>query len=83
MRIRLFIMFMLIFLLPLMLLAICGETWVSENIIRNAESSFNSIMENVANRVDADIASLQNVASLVAADNTVRKLANMSGSEID
>lgn len=83
MRIRLFIMFMLIFLLPLMLLAICGETWVSENIIRNAESSFNSIMENVASRVDTDIASLQNVASLVAADNTVRKLANMSGSEID
>lgn len=83
MRLRLFIMFMIIFLLPLLILTVGGDIWMSENITHKVESSFNSVMENVADRLDDDIESLNNVASLIASDSLIRKLAYMSGDEVD
>ena len=76
-------MFMVFFLVPLLVLLLAGRIWAEQNIVRNAENSYLSIMENVSARLDQDIESLNDVVSLMASDSLLRRLAYTAGDSVD
>ena len=80
---RLFAMFMAFFLMPLLVLLFAGHVWAEQNIVRNAENSYLSILENVSARLDQDIESLNDVVSLMASDSLLSRLAYASGDSVD
>ncbi len=83
MRFRLFITCLVIFLLPLGLLGIIGGSWASNTVTQNTEDSYATVLKNVADRLDADIASLASVVTLISGDPLIKRLTYMQGNRID
>ena len=83
MRFRLFCTFIAIFLLPLMLLGAIGIWWASDTVMKNAVSSYHTTLENVAQRLDEDIKSLDNVVTLFKSDPMITRLTYMQGDTVD
>ncbi len=82
-RFRLFFTFIAIFLLPLMLLGAIGIWWASDTVMENAVSSYHTALQNVAQRLDEDINSLDKVVTLFNSDPMITRLTYMQGATVD
>lgn len=83
MRFQMFITLMALFLAPTFLFCFFGYEWARSNIVQNANASYHATLENVAARIERDVANRENIVTLFNKTLMLRKLTYMQGASVD
>lgn len=82
-RVKLWISYILVFLIPLFLFATVGYVWLSNNITDSVKRHYSTILTDIVNSTDEGIKQLEAVSNQLSRTAWISKLINMQGSTID